>query len=178
MDDPRVQLTDAELRDGLTACLSVPRWVDEVAGHAPYASLDELLRVANDAAAPLSAAEVDQAMASHPRIGDKVTGHRPEHRFSAAEQHASQDDDEALADALARGNAAYEERFGRVFLIRAAGRSRPEILAELRRRLQLDPEVELREVGSELRDIALLRIPQLFSHLDAHSGFDASDAAR
>ena len=58
---------------------------------------------------------------------------------------------------------AYEAKFGRVFLIRAAGRSRPEILAELERRLRLDPETEIMIVGSELRDIALLRIPQLFS---------------
>ncbi|MFP5282722.1 MAG: 2-oxo-4-hydroxy-4-carboxy-5-ureidoimidazoline decarboxylase, partial [Actinomycetes bacterium] len=72
----------------------------------------------------------------------------------------------------------YEEKFGRVFLIRAAGRSRPEILAELRRRLELDPETEAGIVGAELRDIALLRIPQLFSHLDAHSGYDESEAAR
>jgi 2-oxo-4-hydroxy-4-carboxy-5-ureidoimidazoline decarboxylase len=62
-------------------------------------------------------------------------------------------------------------------LIRAAARSRPEILAELNRRLQLDPETELGVVGSELRDIALLRISQLFGHLDHHSGYDDSEAA-
>ena len=33
-------------------------------------------------------------------------------------------------------------------------------------------------MGAELRDIALLRIPQLFSHLDRHSGYDESEAAR
>ena len=76
------------------------------------------------------------------------------------------------------GNRAYEEKFGRVFLIRAAGRSRAEILAELRRRLELDPDAELEQVAAELRDIALLRIPQLFSHLDHHSGYDESEAAR
>ena len=68
------------------------------------------------------------------------------------------------------GNRAYEEKFGRIFLIRAAGRSRPEILAELQRRLLLDPEAEVKVVAAELRDIALLRIPQLFGHLDRHSG--------
>ena len=43
--------------------------------------------------------------------------------------------DAAIAAALAEGNRAYEERFGRVFLIRAAGRSAPEILAALTERL-------------------------------------------
>ena len=51
--------------------------------------------------------------------------------FSAREQAAV-----APSAELVAGNIAYERRFGRVFLIRAAGRSGPEILAELRRRLE------------------------------------------
>ena len=67
-------------------------------------------------------------------------------------------DDADLARAIADGNRVYEDRFDRVFLIRAAGRSRREILAELRRRLTLDDNTEAAIVGSELRDIALLRL--------------------
>ena len=150
MTTPRVDLTDAELREGLTACLAVPRWVDDVVAAAPFGSLIELLDVAAAAATPLSPAEVDEALAHHPRIGER---------------------------ALIEGNQAYEEKFGRVFLIRAAGRSRPEILRELHRRLGLDPETEVGIVASELRDIALMRIPQLFAHLDHHSGFNDAEAA-
>ena len=123
----------------------------------------QLLEVARDAATPLSPAEIDEALADHPRIGERAQGHGQAQAFSAAEQASSASTDENLAERLAAGNAAYEEKFGRVFLIRAAGRSRPEILAELERRLSLDPDTELEIVGSELRDIALLRIPQLFS---------------
>ena len=47
--------------------------------------------------------------------------------------------------AIAAGNAAYEQRFGRVFLIRAAGRSPEQILAELQRRLRNDDETEAAE---------------------------------
>ena len=149
-----------------------------MASRAPFGSLLELLDVAAAAATPLSAEEIEQAMEHHPRIGDKATGHSPAQAFSRAEQQSSASDDEELAQALAAGNQAYEEKFQRVFLIRAAGRSRAEILNELQRRLQLDPETELCIVGVELTDIALSRIPQLFGHLDAHSGFDESDAAR
>jgi 2-oxo-4-hydroxy-4-carboxy-5-ureidoimidazoline decarboxylase len=178
MTTPRVDLTRPELEEGLTACLAVPRWVDEVAAQAPFGSLEALLQVAGAAATPLSHSEIDQAMAHHPRIGEKATGHARSAAFSRAEQQTSASDDERLAEALAAGNAAYEEKFHRVFLIRAAGRTRTEILAELERRLALDPDTEVAIVGEELRDIALLRIPQLFAHLDAHSGFDESDAAR
>jgi 2-oxo-4-hydroxy-4-carboxy-5-ureidoimidazoline decarboxylase len=174
---------ETELRQGLTACLHVPRWVDEVVARAPYASLDALLAVAAEAATPLSPAEVDEALADHPRIGQRSAGTGAAASFSRAEQASSASADEDLAARLAAGNAAYEAKFGRVFLIRAAGRSRPEILAELERRLRLAPEDEVAIVGTELRDIALLRIPQLFAHLDAvaldqSAGYDDGEAAR
>jgi 2-oxo-4-hydroxy-4-carboxy-5-ureidoimidazoline decarboxylase len=177
MTTPRVELTEAELREGLTACLAVPRWVDDVVARAPFSSLLELMDAAAAAATPLTPEEVDQALASHPRIGEKARGEGAAQGFSRSEQSASQSGDEALAAALAEGNRAYEERFGRVFLIRAAGRDRPTILTELRRRLALDDTAEAAIVASELRDIALLRIPQLFGHLDHHSGFNDPEAA-
>jgi 2-oxo-4-hydroxy-4-carboxy-5-ureidoimidazoline decarboxylase len=159
---------DAQLREALSTCMAVPRWVDEVASRAPYGSLLELLDVAAGAANPLTAEEIDAALAHHPRIGERPTGTGAGAQLSRAEQQSSASDDEGLAPALADGNRAYEERFGRVFLIRAAGRTREQILADLHRRLQLDSDTELAVAGSELRDIALSRIPQLFAHLDGH----------
>ena len=67
-----VDLTEDELRQGLTACLNVSRWVDDVVSAGPYASLGQLLEVARDAASPLSPAEIDQALADHPRIGERA----------------------------------------------------------------------------------------------------------
>jgi 2-oxo-4-hydroxy-4-carboxy-5-ureidoimidazoline decarboxylase len=179
----QLAVTEEELREGLTSCLHVRRWVDEVVAEGPYDSLDALLAVAKEKATPLSPGEVDEAMADHPRIGERPRGTGASASFSRAEQASSASDDEDLARRLAEGNAAYEERFGRVFLIRAAGRSRAEIVAELERRLQLDEEDEAEIVGRELRDIALLRIPQVFTFVDAvaldrSAGLDDADAAR
>ncbi len=157
------ELSGTELREGLAVCLHVPRWVDDVAARAPYASLAELAERARAAATPLAPAEVDQALSTHPRIGEKASGGGAAAALSKAEQSSSASDDPELDRALAEGNRAYEERFGRIFLIRAAGRSRTEILTELNRRLTLDPDTELAVVGEELRDIALLRLPQVFS---------------
>lgn len=171
-------LTEAELREGLSACLAVPRWVDDVMAAAPFFSLAELLDAARHAGTPLTEQEIDQALSHHPRIGERADGQGVAESFSRAEQASSASDDEALAEELAAGNRAYEDRFGRVFLIRAAGRSRGEILAELRRRIETTPAVELAKVGSELLDIALLRIKQLFTQLDHHSGYDDTEAAR
>ena len=65
---------------------------------------------------------------------------------------------DGVAAAISAGNRAYEERFGRVFLIRAAGRSPQEMLAELHRRLDNDDDTEAREATAQLAEIALLRL--------------------
>ena len=153
-----IDVTDAALREGLTAALAVPRWVEDVASRAPFATLDELLAVASAEASPLSPDEIDQAISHHPRIGEKPAGQGTSQELSRSEQGASTE----FAAEIAAGNAAYEERFGRVFIIRAAGRSRREILDELTWRLTLDDAIELQIVGEQLRDIALLRLEKLF----------------
>ena len=155
-------VSDSELRAGLEAALGVRRWVAEVAGLAPFRDLDELLEAARTAATPLSASEVDEALAHHPRIGEKPSGTGAAAAHSVREQASPDADESELAAALAASNAAYEARFGRVFLIRAAGRTRAEILAELDRRLALDEAVELRIIGEQLSEIAALRLVATF----------------
>lgn len=150
-----------ELRSSLHACLAVQRWIDDVLARAPFASTEDLLAAARDAATPLSRAEVDEALAEHPRIGEVPAGDSQAQRFSRVEQASADADDAELAAAIAAGNRDYEQKFGRVFLIRASGRSRSEILQELRRRLELDDDAEAQIVASELRDIALIRLAAL-----------------
>lgn len=146
-----------ETRTRLATALHVTRWVDEVASGCPYPSVEALVGVADLAARRLTPSEVDEALAAHPRIGERATG------LSSAEQAASATDDPALVEAMAVGNETYEQRFGRIFLIRAAGRSRMEILTELHRRLGLSDAEEAAVVADELRQIALLRLPTLFA---------------
>jgi 2-oxo-4-hydroxy-4-carboxy-5-ureidoimidazoline decarboxylase len=151
-----------ELREGLLSSLAVERWADEVLAAAPFESVGALLEKARDAATPLGAAEIEEAVAPHPRIGEVPVGDGEAQRFSRAEQAGFGHEDADLAEALAAGNLAYEDRFGRVFIIRAAGRTRAEILEELERRLELPNSTELEIVGEQLRDIALLRLEKIY----------------
>jgi 2-oxo-4-hydroxy-4-carboxy-5-ureidoimidazoline decarboxylase len=163
-DDPVAQATQIleesdERTDGivttrevLLGCLSVPRWADDVLAGQPYEDRDALLTAADKAAGELSDAELEQALSGHPRIGE---------RGDAQSQQEQSGVDPAASDTaalLAAGNAAYEERFDRVFLIRAVGRDAEEILAELESRLGNDDETERAEVVDNLRQIALLRL--------------------
>jgi 2-oxo-4-hydroxy-4-carboxy-5-ureidoimidazoline decarboxylase len=50
-----------------------------------------------------------------------------------------------------------------VFLVRAAGRSPEELMAELRRRLGNDEETERAEVTAQLAEITALRVRELVS---------------
>lgn len=145
----------------LETCLAVPRWVDEVASGRPYPDAQAVVASARKSAAGLSGAEVDAALARHPRIGERADAGQ-DAEFSRLEQSGVDPTDAATTEALAAGNRRYEDRFGRVFLIRAAGRSSAEMLAELRRRLDNGPEEETTEVAAELAEIALLRLEVLF----------------
>jgi 2-oxo-4-hydroxy-4-carboxy-5-ureidoimidazoline decarboxylase len=143
-------------------CLDIARWIDAILEARPYAGIDALLQRARVAAEPFTQAEIDGALAHHPRIGERARGSGMEARFSSAEQAGLGAASHAIEEALRQGNLDYESRFGRVFLIRAAGRDRGEILAELRRRMRNDAVTELREIGTQLREIALGRLRAVF----------------
>jgi 2-oxo-4-hydroxy-4-carboxy-5-ureidoimidazoline decarboxylase len=147
----------------LRPCIDVTRWVDTVAGARPFASKDALLAFASQAASPFTPAEVESAMAHHPRIGERPTAGTAEASMSRSEQAGVDPADTAIAHALAQGNREYEEKFGRVFLIRAAGRTAPEILRTLNERLANSPAEEDTIVAQQLREIAVLRLEGLIT---------------
>lgn len=143
----------------LGGCLGVARWAREVAGGQPYASAEQLRAAADAAARTLSDTEVDEALAGHPRIGERPEGPAASH--SRAEQAGVDHDDQELAAALRAGNRAYEGQFGHIFLICASGLTGQEMLGELRHRLGNDAETERGVVATELRKIMLLRLDGL-----------------
>ena len=143
-----------DLAQALTACADVPAWVEALIDGRPYAEVAALLAHADALARGWRGEDVDRALAQHPRIGERAGGD------SAREQSGVADDERTQAR-LRAGNAAYEARFDRVFLIRAAGRSETEILAALDERLANDPATERDVVAAELREIAVLRLERL-----------------
>ena len=156
------EVPETELRERLTAALGVRRWVDDMTARAPFRDVDELLRAGRHAATPLSDAELDEAVAHHPRIGERGAAGGVAGRLSAGEQDGLGAADEGLDAAIARGNRVYEERFGRVFLIRVAGLSREEVADELQRRLTNSPDEEVEEAKEQLRQIMEVRLRTLF----------------
>jgi 2-oxo-4-hydroxy-4-carboxy-5-ureidoimidazoline decarboxylase len=60
--------------------------------------------------------------------------------------------------ALAEANREYERRFNRIFIVCATGKSAPEILQILRRRLNNDDKTELREAAEQQQQITEIRL--------------------
>lgn len=153
----------AAAEDTLRPCIDVSRWVDAVAAARPFSTKEDLLAFAAEAANPFTPAEVEAAMAHHPRIGERPTAATAEASMSRSEQSGVDPADAAAVEALAKGNRDYEEKFGRVFLIRAAGRTAPEILQSLNERLANSPAQEDTIVAQQLREIAVLRLEGLIT---------------
>ncbi|MCE3552784.1 2-oxo-4-hydroxy-4-carboxy-5-ureidoimidazoline decarboxylase [Pseudonocardia sp. RS11V-5] len=147
----------------LTACNASRRWVEELLRHRPYAGADSLLEAADRAARELCWDDVREALDAHPRIGDRASGSSREARWSRGEQAAVATADAEVTEALREANAAYERRFGHVFLIRAAGRGPEEMLTELHRRLGNDEATERAETTAQLAEITRLRLARLLA---------------
>lgn len=144
-------------------CVDIDSWVDGVVEGRPYPLRPDLLARADSLARAWTPVEVEKALADHPRIGERHAGSGASARMSGGEQAGVDTHDAELQRRLAAGNAAYEQRFDRIYLVRAAGRSAEEILALLEQRLGNDPDTELAVTSGQLREIALLRLEGLVS---------------
>ncbi|MBF6050654.1 OHCU decarboxylase [Streptomyces eurocidicus] len=131
----------------LLACCGSRRWAHHLADHRPYPDLRTLLGAAERTTHALTPADLAEALADE-------TGPHP---------HA---DAGALA-ALRQAQAAYEHRFGHVFLAHVDGTHPGEtvtrLLAALRLRLTRAPYEEAATTLAELTRLALGRLALLAS---------------
>jgi 2-oxo-4-hydroxy-4-carboxy-5-ureidoimidazoline decarboxylase len=150
------QLPDADAEAALLACCAAPDWARRLAAARPYGTLDALLTRADAELAGLDEAQVDLALAGHPRIGE-----RPVHAASVREQRGVAGAPASVLTALADGNRAYEQRFGHVYLVCADGRPAAELLDVLHARLANDPATERAVLRAELGKINRIRLARL-----------------
>jgi 2-oxo-4-hydroxy-4-carboxy-5-ureidoimidazoline decarboxylase len=149
------ELPGGDAAGALLGCCAAPGWARQVAAGRPYATVPELLAAAEAAWAAREDGDLDAAMAGHPRIGERRLSGWSEDEQSGVGQDAAAE--------LARANAAYEERFGHVFLICATGLGPAEILAALRHRMGSDPDTERDAAAVEIGKINAIRLRKLVS---------------
>lgn len=155
---------EAEAR--FLTCCHAARWAREMAARRPFADAGALLRAADEAWWALGAADWEEAFAAHPRIGERAPAPAQTEReaaWSRQEQAGAASAPADVAGALAEGNRAYEERFGRTYIVCATGKSAAEMLEILRGRLGNDPATELRAAAAEQARITRIRLEKLLA---------------
>ena len=147
------------VRPRLLALTAVDAWADGLLAARPYDDLEAVLATSDGIVSGLDETQIDAALSGHPRIGERAKGVDEESAArSAKEQSAMSRADTDVQEEVVRGNADYEERFGRIYLVAAAGRSADELLRLLRQRLHNDPVTELEVVRDELARISRIRL--------------------
>jgi 2-oxo-4-hydroxy-4-carboxy-5-ureidoimidazoline decarboxylase len=147
-------------REILPCCGSVA-WAASMALKRPVEEEAALLAASDEIWRALGEADWLEAFRSHPRIGETTAEKgfaAQSSAWSAQEQQKTTTADEAVKMALKWGNREYEQKFGRIFIVCATGKSAGEILEILRRRLHNDEATELQQAAEEQRKIMHIRL--------------------
>lgn len=159
-------LTPERAVEELTRCCGCARWARAVEAGRPFATKEAALAAAEREWSRTSPQEWLEAFTHHPRIGGKDAlraKFASTKAWSMGEQSAVAAADEAVLDALAKGNADYEARFGFIFIVCATGKSAAQMLSLLRERLPNTREQELAVAAGEQAKITRIRLEKLLS---------------
>jgi 2-oxo-4-hydroxy-4-carboxy-5-ureidoimidazoline decarboxylase len=140
-------------------CNGSQSWATQLTALRPFATPFDLTCTADIIWRSLPIEAQQQAFDSHPRIGEQraKAATAASLALSATEQSAAQLTTDTQA-ALAAANRAYEEKFHRIFIVCATGKSAEEMLTILQHRLSNDLATELREAAEQQRQITQLRL--------------------
>ncbi|MFF3393671.1 2-oxo-4-hydroxy-4-carboxy-5-ureidoimidazoline decarboxylase [Streptomyces sp. NPDC002669] len=139
----------ADAEAALLTCCGSRRWAHRLMLHRPYPDLGALLAAADEAGYDLAPADLSEALAAEVSPGL--------HDAAPPSAHL----------ALRAAHAAYESRFGHVFVICLDGMEPAEqpdqVLAAIRTRLGHEPDHERVVTADEMRRLARGRIIDLVS---------------
>ena len=159
-------LPAAARAEELRRCCGSAAWVAALNQQFPLPDADALFRQATRIWNSLSAADWREAFAHHPKIGD-VGALREKFAststWAEGEQGAVRQASEETLRHLAAGNAAYEQRFGYIFIVCATGKTADEMLALLQARLPNDPAAEILIAAGEQNKITRIRLEKLLA---------------
>ena len=145
-------------------CCGSTAWAFEMARRRPLRDDAEVAAASDDIWGCLNKSDWMEAFRSHPRIGESrapSSADADPAAWAMEEQKKVADADDAVKIALAEGNREYEKKFGHIFIVCATGKSAPEMLEILQRRMGNDAESELHEAAEQQRQIMQIRLRKL-----------------
>jgi len=157
-------LSDGQAESALMDCCGCARWTAGLASQRPYACMEGLYKAADSVWWKLGRADWLEAFSHHPQIGEKpASGSTPARQWAEGEQSGSRAASEDVKERLARGNRAYFEKFGYIYIVCATGKSAEAMLAILNQRLQNDAASELSIAAEQQRQITRIRLDKLLA---------------
>ncbi len=153
-------------RGELLRCCGCARWAEAVLEARPFRDKPALLGASDAAWAKTGESDWLEAFSHHSRIGGKDALRE---KFAATKAWASGEHagsaaaTEAVLAALAAGNAAYEKKFGHLFIVCAMEKSAAGMLDLLKSRLANAAAAELRLAAGEQNKITRIRLEKLLS---------------
>jgi 2-oxo-4-hydroxy-4-carboxy-5-ureidoimidazoline decarboxylase len=142
-------------------CCGSQAWATALASGRPIADEAALIKASNSIWLALPKDAWQQAFDSHPRIGQshaQAEATEESLRWSEQEQRTALTTDEVVKRALDEANRRYEQKFGRIFIVCATGKTSTEMLAILETRMKNDAATELREATEQQRQITQIRL--------------------
>jgi 2-oxo-4-hydroxy-4-carboxy-5-ureidoimidazoline decarboxylase len=154
-------LDEVSAAQEILPCCGSRAWAAALASQRPFEDEAILAAASDNVWFALPQRDWQEAFDSHPRIGQKhaqTQATEESLRWSMQEQRTALSHDEVAKLALEEANRRYEQRFGRIFIVCASGKTSAEILRILEARMQNDAATELREAAGQQRQITQLRL--------------------
>ncbi len=142
-------------------CCSSRAWAREMAARRPFLDDVALVAASDEIWRALSTSNWMEAFRGHPRIGESISHVRSTEAsatWAMQEQMSVADAADATKIVLAETNREYEKKFGHIFIVCATGKSTPEMLEILTRRMSNDAETEIHEAAEQQRQITQIRL--------------------
>ncbi len=143
----------------LYACCGSQKWLAGIMKGFPFADENDLVSKAeHNWYESCNEADWLEAFSHHPKIGDVKS---LTEKFAGKEQESVGIAPAQVIEALATANAAYEDKFGFIFIVCATGKPAAEMLRLLQDRLANSREEELAIAMGEQHKITIIRLRKL-----------------
>lgn len=154
-----------EQHAALERCCGAQHWVKQMLAKAPFSSMDQLFYFADYLWDNANEESWLEAFSHHPKIGNiesLAQKYGNTKQWAEGEQRGVQTASQKTLEDLAKGNQAYEDKFGYIFIVCATGKSASEMLDLLHDRLPNSEDDEIFIAMKEQQKITKIRLEKLF----------------
>ena len=158
------QLSEEKAAIAFANCCTASEWIKQMVAARPFLTKAQCHEIALEVWRGLEKTDYLAAFEGHPKIGDVSSlklRYAHTKKLASGEQSSVNEAGDDVLQALADGNAEYEQKNGFIFIVCAMGKSAAEMLELLRSRLLNDQQTELKNAALEQAKITAIRIDKL-----------------